>query len=239
MTKTDKRDKKYQKLDKKKEQKVEKREEKKLDKKIENREKKKVDKKVEKREENKDKRHNKSLLCDSDSDENNDRKDIDETIDESKNKGKYKKRFNNTNDKEQRLSFKDGYVRPKFTPSDLLSAEEIKKRLFNFEKVKTEDIPNLGINLRIQYFEVIDGDKFKYKPGGRIIQNKAPDYLLISNGRFNWSLQLDKHIIFAELTTEKVKMEYEQKLQQKDREIEHLRALIRKQKKIIEELTNN
>lgn len=140
--------------------------------------------------------------------------------------------------KTEKLS-EDNYVRPKETVSELLSADEIKLRLVNYEKVESDNIKKLTPTARIQYFEVIKDDdqvKFKYKPGGIIISNGYPKYLALSNGKKSWSVQLENHIIFKEKDYDQLKKEYDKKLHEKDKQIEHLTYLVSKYKKELQDI---
>lgn len=132
----------------------------------------------------------------------------------------------------------DGYKKQAITATELLSPEEIKIRLKNFHKIKPENIINLPIYTHIQYFQVSNDNKFKYRTGGTLIVNKAPVFLVLSNGRKNWSVQLDSHIIFANKDIDIISEEYEKKLLDKDKKIKHLTVYIKKLKKIIKELEN-
>ena len=128
----------------------------------------------------------------------------------------------------------DKYKKPAITATELLSHDEINERLKNFYRVKPDDISNLSINTRIQYFQVSKDGNYKYRTGGTLIVNKAPVYLILSNGRKNWSVQLKSHIIFAGHDIEKVKEEYEKKLAEKDKKIKHLTMYIKKLKQSID-----
>lgn len=127
----------------------------------------------------------------------------------------------------------DGYKKPITTATELLSPEEIKTRLKNFYRLLPDNIIDLPINTRIQYFQVLPENKFKYRSGGTLIINKAPLYLILSNGRKNWSVQLDSHIIFAGEDIDKIKEEYEKKLLEKDKKIKHLTLYIKNLKNTI------
>lgn len=127
----------------------------------------------------------------------------------------------------QRLT-DDNYKRPKLTVSDILSPEEIKKILRNYEQVS--NISSLVQGDIVKYFEILDNGKYKYKPGGRVIINKDPDYIVLSNGKKSWSVQLDKHIIFREIDIDKIILMYEDIVKQKNKRIEELLFLLRRYK---------
>lgn len=127
----------------------------------------------------------------------------------------------------------DNYKKSSITATELLSPDEINTRLKNFYRVSPEDVINLPIYTRIQYFQVLPDNKFKYRTGGNLIVNKFPSYLVLSNGRKNWSVQLDTHIIFAGEDIDKIKEEYEKKLLEKDKKIKHLTLYIQNLKNTI------
>lgn len=123
----------------------------------------------------------------------------------------------------QRLT-KDDYKKPYLTVSDILSPEEIKRILRNYEQVT--DLSSLVQGDIVKYFEILDNGKYKYKPGGRVVINKQPDYLVLSNGKKSWSVQLNKHVIFREIDINKIIFEYEEIVKKKDKRIEELVYLL-------------
>jgi hypothetical protein len=118
-----------------------------------------------------------------------------------------KKTNSNPNSKFKKLS-EDNYVKEDKSASDMLTADEIKDRLQNYERIYEEDMHNLKIDDKIRYFEVLEGGKFKYKPGGFLLVNKAPEYLVLVTSRGSWSVQLKNHIIFRAKSVEEVEATY-------------------------------
>lgn len=114
----------------------------------------------------------------------------------------------------------DNYIRPKITATDLIDPDEIKERLKNFEKV--EDISSIVPNIRIQYFEITDDKKFRYRQGGTLIVNKYPDYIVLSNGRKSWSVQIANHVFFKQIDIDEIRKQYEKIIADKDRKIEEM-----------------
>ena len=57
----------------------------------------------------------------------------------------------------------------------------------------------------------MDNNTYKYRPGGVVIKNGWPAYLVLSNGRVRWSVQLANHIIFKERRQAMIR-EYENKI---------------------------
>jgi len=111
------------------------------------------------------------------------------------------------------------------------SAEDLKEKLQFYKRVKSNDIASIPLGTRIKYIEVLPDGKFKYKPGGVIIVNKAPEYLVLAANRKSWSVQLSKHIIFIE-QFEMVRKNYEKTIRELTAEVEKLRETVRKVYKI-------
>ena len=93
----------------------------------------------------------------------------------------------------------------------LISPNEIKDKLIFYARMKSDDIPNIQLGLRIKYIEILEDGSYKYKPGGELIINKSPDYLVLAGNRKSWTVQLSKHIIFVEQIGQ-IRNNYEQKI---------------------------
>lgn len=128
----------------------------------------------------------------------------------------------------------DGYVRPKVTASDTLTGEQIKERLKNYERVYEDDIPDLKVEEKIAYFEVLDDGKFKYKPGGYVLVNGSPDYLVLTTSKGSWSVQLENHIIFRAKKIDEIEERHQREMAERLRNEHHLRKLLIKQKRVIQ-----
>ncbi len=111
------------------------------------------------------------------------------------------------------------------SPSNMLSTEEIKNRLTNYEQIS--DTQHLVYNNKIIYFEILPNGKYKFKPGGNLIVNKHPVYIVLSNGKKTWSVQLDKHIIFREIDLDSIKKKYEEIIKDKDKQIKELLHMLK------------
>lgn len=119
-------------------------------------------------------------------------------------------------------------------PSDMMTADDIRKRLVNYSIVK--NIAELVPGQHIIYFEKLSTGKYRYKPGGFMTVNKSPDYLVLSNGRTNWSVQLDRHIIFVHNDFDKLMTQHEIQIAEYERRLDHLRASIHKKDIMIAKL---
>ena len=153
---------------------------------------------------------------------------------------KYKKVTKQSKQKgPKQIVYPDGYVRPKVTASEMLSANDIKKRLKNFDKVSESDLDDLVNGDYVRYFEVLEDGKFKYKPGGFVLVNGFPTYLVLTNNGFNWSVQLDSNIIFKAKDIDKIQEEHDLEIDKLKMEKIELHTLLLKQKKIIKRLTKS
>jgi hypothetical protein len=128
-------------------------------------------------------------------------------------------------------SIKDSdYKRPVLTYTDKLSKKEIESLLLDYEKV--DDITLIPTGTHLRYFENKDGE-LKFRLGGTLtIKTGLPDYLILSNNKVSWSVQVKNTLFFRRITIKEIKEEYEEKLLKKEKELNELRALVRKLKEI-------
>jgi len=159
-----------------------------------------------------------NLLVDSDLDndtDNNTDNDSDTTLN---------KEENNLN-KFTRLSYNDEKYKQikQANPADTYNnPDDIKKKLQYYKRIESDDVINIPLGMRIKYVEILDNDEFKYKPGGALILNKAPEYLVLAANRKTWSVQLETHIIFVE-EFERVRTNYDQTIKNLNNQIEKLK----------------
>jgi hypothetical protein len=122
------------------------------------------------------------------------------------------------------------------------NTEEIAEKLKFYKRIDTDNIKNIPLGIRIKYIEILDNKKYKYKEGGTIIVNKAPEYIMLAAKRKSWSVQLNKHIIFIE-QFQLVRKEYEQKIKELqknlDRQIDANKTLKDRNVQLIELLKTN
>jgi hypothetical protein len=113
--------------------------------------------------------------------------------------------------------------------SMFMSIQDLKKKTENLIQIPNKQIIDLKLGSRLVYFEVMDNNgkmQFKYKSGGNLINNGYPDYLYVTNGKNNWSIQLKNHVIF--------------KLENQDEQIKNLEnkiSLLTKENKKLKEST--
>ena len=121
----------------------------------------------------------------------------------------------------------------KKTFHDLLTEEDINILLEDYEEIN--NIHELKPGILIRYYKLINqnNDIIKlFRTGGTIINiDFEKKYLIVSNGKTNWSVQMDNSIFYKKITLEELKNYYENEIDNKNLEI-------KKYKKYIENLKN-
>jgi len=90
------------------------------------------------------------------------------------------------------------YVKESFTIQDQISndIDEMKLRLKGFIQIHEENYKDIDIGIWIRYIS----DKGKYRTGGILVHNKAPEYFILKNPNndITWSVNLknNKNVIF-------------------------------------------
>jgi len=118
----------------------------------------------------------------------------------------------------------ENYIRPEIMPNDFINPLELKKRLKFYDLVY--DAVDLNSGMHIQYIEYYE-NTFRYKSGGILITNKYPDYIVLSNGRSSWSVQLKNNIIFKQKSIYEMKQIYDNIIYKKDMTINELKNKIK------------
>ncbi|ADO67385.1 hypothetical protein crov351 [Cafeteria roenbergensis virus] len=126
----------------------------------------------------------------------------------------------------------DSYKRPKKTFQDNLSQQDIIKYLKDYAPVKNAyDLP---INTHVRYF-VTKNDKKEFRMGGYISKmDPVKGYIMLTNGKINWSVQVKDAEIFYKLEIDDIRNEYEEKIKKYKKKIrkleETLQEIIKKLK---------
>mgnify|MGYP001442471567 CR=1 FL=1 len=131
--------------------------------------------------------------------------------------------------KKQHTSQSD-YDRPAQSIHDKLTDEDIEDMLEDYEEVT--DIHSVPRKTHIRYFTVIQEDgiaKKVFRIGGNLLY-ASPDneYVILSNGDKKWSVQNIHSIYYRQLTIGEIKDEYEEILDDYEREINELKMINRK-----------
>ena len=133
---------------------------------------------------------------------------------------------------EQNKKTKDEYVKAEITYTDKLSKSQINQLLYDYEKVENvNDIQKINLGTFIRYFENKNGE-LKFRTGGILTVNTGyPDYLILSNGKISWSVQIKNCIFFKRITIEQIREEYNKELLRLQAENSGLRALLKEKTK--------
>ena len=106
---------------------------------------------------------------------------------------------------------KNGYERPMSTFTEQLSKEQINERLEDYKKV--DDIYKVPLGVHLRYFVEKDGEKL-FRMGGQLYKNTGlPDYVILNNGKAQWSVQVKDAIFYRKMTVQEIKGEYEDDLE--------------------------
>lgn len=116
------------------------------------------------------------------------------------------------------------YIRPAKTYTEKLSTDEIKKRLEDY--VEVDDISKVPINTHLRYFQTDKHGNKKFRMGGYLLRNAGlPDYIMLTNGKLTWSVQVKEAVFFKKMSIMEFKKEY----------VELLNVLNKENKKLKEE----
>ncbi len=129
----------------------------------------------------------------------------------------------------------DKYKRPLETLQDKLTKEEIEAKLEDYQLVK--DISKVQIGTHIRYFTIGENGKKKFRLGGSLVRNDGlPTYVILSNNNVTWSVQTENTVFFAKLTYKELKEEYENIIEEKDKEIKGMAIEIKKLREKLDDL---
>lgn len=116
------------------------------------------------------------------------------------------------------MSDKQKYERPMITPTERLKPEEIMNLMKNYKRV--EDIDELKKNMHLRYFVKKNGVTM-FRMGGTLFNNNGlPKYIMLTNGNAVWSVQVEGTIFYRKKTLDEIAEEYEQKYEDRVKEIE-------------------
>lgn len=115
----------------------------------------------------------------------------------------------------------DEYKKPPITFTESLAREDIKNLLEDYEQI--EDISKITKGTHLRYFIKEKNGEYKFRMGGILtVNNNIPKYVILSNGKKSWSVQIKDTIFFNKKSIEKIKKEIEEEMFQKDEKIKFL-----------------
>ena len=137
----------------------------------------------------------------------------------------------------QRIN-KDNYQKTGNEIQDNLTQDDINLLLEEYTEI--ENINELIIGQHIRYYIIKKDNKGNehklFRMGGNIIKiDIDKKYVVLSNKRITWSVQLDNTIIYKKMTSQDIKEFYENELDNKEIEIDKYKTSINKLKKLLKE----
>lgn len=131
---------------------------------------------------------------------------------------------NNSDDSDDNKFTKNGYSRPDTTYTEQLSKEQIEEKLEDYTKI--DDIFHVPLSTHLRYFIKKD-NKLVFRMGGQLHKNNGlPEYVILNNGKTQWSVQVKDTVFYRKMSIKEIKDEYEK----------IIKDLIAKNKKLKKEL---
>jgi len=125
------------------------------------------------------------------------------------------------------------YKRPKITLQDKLTVVEVKQKLEDY--IKVDNIENVKLNSHIRYFTIKkQGNKNKklFRLGGYLKnKTKADKYIILTNYKISWSVQVKGTVFFRKLEVEEIKEQYEDEILKLKKQVLKLKSKIKELKK--------
>jgi hypothetical protein len=122
----------------------------------------------------------------------------------------------------QRIN-KDKYVKTGDEIQNKLTADDIELLLEEYEEVN--DPTELKVGVHVRYYTLVQNKRSKtyekvFRMGGNIIKiDPEYRYVVISNGKISWSVQVADTDFYRKMTIQDIKQFYENILDEKDLEI--------------------
>ena len=139
----------------------------------------------------------------------------------------------------KRLSRDATYSKTKKSYQESLSPDEIKQKLDEYKQIT--DIGEVSLNTHIRYFTIDTVNNTKQFRLGGFLTKIEPEYIILSNGKLSWSVQLKNNILFEKMTftdlkdelTNKISKKYEKEINELTDENQKLKNTIKQVKKEI------
>jgi hypothetical protein len=110
----------------------------------------------------------------------------------------------------------DNYKRPAKTYTDRLDDDDIEDKLSDY--VKVDDIMTVNTHAHLRYF-TLELDKKSgtmkrlFRMGGFLAKkDENKQYVVLTNGRMTWTVQIANTVFYRRLTVKEIKEEYEQEV---------------------------
>jgi len=124
---------------------------------------------------------------------------------------------------------KSDYKKPKQTMTEKMTKSEIRNALQDYKEEKPQ---NICSGSHIRYF-INDNGTLKFRMGGLVKVNAYPKYMMITNGKIDWSVQIKDTIFYVKMSIDDIVGEYKNELLKKE---DQLNTLITEHKKALLEI---
>ena len=130
----------------------------------------------------------------------------------------------------KKLGSDKSYKRPQVTYQEKLSAKEIEEKLQGYEKI--EDLADVPLNTHIRYFKINPDGTQVFRTGGFLYNKQNSEkYVMLSNGKNTWSVQVKDAIFFRKLSQKEeidaLHNYYKKKLEERDVIIDKLKKYVK------------
>ena len=128
----------------------------------------------------------------------------------------------------------DGYVKPLQTVVEKMTSDEIAQSLEDYKKV----LPNELVRGRhVRYFKIKKDGSVEFKIGGNVfVTDGLPDYVVLTNGNFSWSVQCKDTIFYQEMTNTEETNELSETIVKLKDKIDELSDRLKEKDKIIKKM---
>ena len=125
----------------------------------------------------------------------------------------------------------------KHSKANKLTNDEIAKLLEDYTKVKSSELKR---GFHVRYFKKNPDGTLDFRLGGFVLDiSGLPTYIIMSNGKVQWSVQCKTAIFYQKMTDIELFNELNETIKKKDDEIDDLREYIRMLEKQIKQLKKN
>jgi hypothetical protein len=151
--------------------------------------------------------------------------------------------MNNNNNVTKRLSYDTPNYKNKKSYQDSLSPDDIKEKLEEYRQV--DNINDITINTHLRYFTVDLKTGEKHFRLGGFLTKIDKEYVILSNGKLRWSVQIKNSIFFEKMSfadlkkelTNTIRLKYENEIQTLIDENKKLKNTLKEVKKEVKKRT--
>lgn len=120
----------------------------------------------------------------------------------------------------KKISDDKDYIKSEQTVTEKLSADEIQKLLEDYKKIDSNELKR---GFHVRYFKINQDKSVEFKLGGNILKvNGLPEYIVLSNGKLNWSVQCKNTIFYQKMTFTEEKEEFNKIITKQNNDIQIL-----------------